>query len=166
MAVDQYTDRAQEAIAAAQALAQEREQQIVEPEHLLVALLDAREGVVAPLLERAGADLTALRAETVTAVERLPVVRGASQQHVSQSMRDVLKRAGREAERLNDEYISTEHLLVALVDEPSPARDALAAAASPATGCSTRCRPCAARTASPTRTPRPSTRRSSSTAAT
>ncbi len=128
MAVDQYTVRAQEAIAAAQTLAQEREQQIIEPAHLLVALLDAREGIVAPLLERAGAEITALRAEAVTAVERLPVVRGASQQHISQSMRDVLKRAGREAERLGDEYISTEHLLVALVGEPSPARDALAAA--------------------------------------
>jgi ATP-dependent Clp protease ATP-binding subunit ClpB len=128
MAVDQYTVRAQEAIAAAQALAQEREQQIIEPAHLLVSLLDAREGIVAPLLERAGAEITALRAEALTAVERLPVVRGASQQHISQSMRDVLKRAGREAERLGDEYISTEHLLVALVGEPSPARDALAAA--------------------------------------
>ena len=128
MAVDQYTVRAQEAIAAAQALAQEREQQIIEPAHLLVALLDAREGIVAPLLERAGTEITALRAEAVTAVERLPVVRGASQQHISQALRDVLKRAGREAERLGDEYISTEHLLVALVGEPSPARDALAAA--------------------------------------
>jgi ATP-dependent Clp protease ATP-binding subunit ClpB len=128
MAVDQYTVRAQEAIAAAQALAQEREQQIIEPAHLLVALLDAREGIVGPLLERAGAEITALRAEAIGAVERLPVVRGASQQHISQSMRDVLKRAGREAERLGDEYISTEHLLVALVGEPSPARDALAAA--------------------------------------
>jgi ATP-dependent Clp protease ATP-binding subunit ClpB len=128
VAVDQYTVRAQEALAAAQALAQEREQQIIEPAHLLVALLDAREGIVAPLLERAGAELTSLRAEAVGAVERLPVVRGASQQHISQSLRDVLKRAGREAERLNDEYISTEHLLLGLVGEPSPARDALAAA--------------------------------------
>jgi len=128
VAVDQYTVRAQEAIAAAQALAQEREQQIIEPAHLLVALLNAREGIVSPLLERAGADVTALRAEALAAVERLPVVRGASQQHISQSMRDVLKRAGRDAERLNDEYISTEHLLLGLVGEPSPARDALAAA--------------------------------------
>jgi ATP-dependent Clp protease ATP-binding subunit ClpB len=128
MAVDQYTVRAQEAIAAAQALAQEREQQIIEPAHLLAALLDAHEGIVTPLLEAAGADTTALRAEAVAATERLPVVRGASQQHISQVMRDVLKRAGREAERLNDEYISTEHLLLGLVGEPSSARDALAAA--------------------------------------
>ena len=49
----------------------------------------------------------------MTAVDRLPVVRGASQQHVSQALRDVLKHAGREAERLGDEYISTEHLLLA-----------------------------------------------------
>jgi ATP-dependent Clp protease ATP-binding subunit ClpB len=127
MPVDQYTVRAQEALAAAQALAQERDQQIIEPAHLLAALLDAREGIVAPLLERAGADPASLRAEAATAVERLPVVRGATGQHLSPAMRDVLKRAGREAERLGDEYISTEHLVLGLVGEASPARDALAA---------------------------------------
>jgi ATP-dependent Clp protease ATP-binding subunit ClpB len=128
MAVDQPTVRAQEALAAAAALAEERGHQAMEPEHLLLALLDAREGVVVPVLERAGADLAALRAATVAALERRPVVRGATQQHVSPAFRDVLKRAGREAERLRDEFISTEHLLLGLMGEPSPARDALAGA--------------------------------------
>ncbi len=129
MAVEQYTVKAQEAIAGAQSLAQAREQQIVEPAHLLVALLDAREGIVGPLLERAGvADLDALRANAQAAVERLPVVRGASQQHVSAGLRDVLLRAGKEAERLGDEYISTEHVLLGLVGEASPARELLTAA--------------------------------------
>jgi len=126
--VDQYTVRAQEALAAAQSLAQEREQQIIEPPHLLVVLLDAREGIVTPLLERAGAEIASLRADAQAGVDRLPVVRGASQQHLSPAMRDVLKAAGREAERLGDEYISTEHLVLGLVGEPSPARDALTAA--------------------------------------
>ncbi len=125
MAVEQYTVRAQEAIAAAQKSAESRQQQIIEPAHLLVALLDAREGIVEPLLDKAGADTTALRVAADALVERLPVVRGASQQHASPAFRDVVNRAGSEAERLGDEYISTEHLVLGLVDQPSPARDAL-----------------------------------------
>ena len=125
MAVEQYTVRAQEAIAAAQKSAESREQQIIEPAHLLVALLDAREGIVEPLLDKAGADTTALRVAADALVERLPVVRGASQQHASPAFRNVVNHAGREAERLGDEYISTEHLVLGLVDQASPARDAL-----------------------------------------
>jgi ATP-dependent Clp protease ATP-binding subunit ClpB len=128
MAIDQYTVRAQEAIAGAQTLAQRREQQIIEPAHLLVALLDAREGIVGPLLEKAGADLTALRSTANAVVDRLPVVRGAGQQHASSAFRDVLQHAGREAERLGDEYISTEHLVLGLVGEKSSAQETLAAA--------------------------------------
>ncbi len=128
MAVEQYTVRAQEAIAAAQTSAEARQQQIIEPAHLLVALLDAREGIVEPLLDKAGADVAALRTAANAAVDRLPVVRGASQQHASAAFRDVVNYAGREAERLGDEYVSTEHLVLGLVGEPSSARDALTAA--------------------------------------
>jgi ATP-dependent Clp protease ATP-binding subunit ClpB len=128
MAVDRYTVRAQEALAGAQSLAQEREQQIIEPMHLLVALLGAREGIVEPLLEKAGADLPALRAAATAAVDRLPIVRGGSQQQGSSAFRDVMQQAGREAERLGDEYISTEHLVLGLAGQASPARDALLAA--------------------------------------
>ena len=128
MAVEQYTVRAQEAIAAAQTSAEAREQQIIEPAHLLVALLDARGGIVEPLLDKAGADVVALRTAANAAVDRLPVVRGASQQHASAAFRDVVNNAGREAERLGDEYVSTEHLVLGLVGAPSSARDALTAA--------------------------------------
>src|SRR5262249_51527694 len=128
MAVDQPTVRAQEALAAAASLAEERGHQAVEPEHLLLALLDAREGVVEPVLERAGADMAALRAATLAALERRPVVRGATQQHISPAFRHVLRPACRGAERLRDEYISTKRLLMGPVGEPSPARDALASA--------------------------------------
>ena len=127
MAVEQYTVRAQEAIAAAQTSAEAREQQIIEPAHLLVALLDARGGIVEPLLDKAGADVVALRTAANAAVDRLPVVRGASQQHASAAFRDVVNNAGREAERLGDEYVSTEHLVLGLVGAPSSARDALTA---------------------------------------
>ncbi len=128
MAVDQYTTKSQEALAGAQSLAREREQQIIEPQHLLVALLDAREGIVGPLLEKAGADVASLHAVAQGSIDRLPVVRGASQQHLGQALRQVLEHAGAEAERLGDEYISTEHLVLGLFEVASPAREALSAA--------------------------------------
>jgi ATP-dependent Clp protease ATP-binding subunit ClpB len=126
MAVDQPTQRAQEAIAESARLAGDRGNQVVEPEHLLLALLDAREGVVEPLLQRAGADIPALRAATVAAIERRAQVSGpAAGAQPSNAYRAVLRRAGQEAERLGDQYISTEHLLLALLEESSPAREAL-----------------------------------------
>jgi ATP-dependent Clp protease ATP-binding subunit ClpB len=126
MAVDTPTQRAQEAIAESARLAGDRGNQVVEPEHLLLALLDAREGVVDPLLQRAGADMPALRAATVAAIERRAQVSGpAAGAQPSNGFRAVLRRAGQEAERLGDQYISTEHLLLGLLEEPSPAREAL-----------------------------------------
>ncbi len=125
MAVEQYTVKAQESLAQAQRTAEERGNQIIEPAHLALALLDAREGIVGPLLERAGADAPGLRAAIQAEVDRLPVVRGASQQHLGQSLRGVLEHAGQEAERLGDEYISTEHLLLGLYEVASPVEQAL-----------------------------------------
>ncbi len=126
MAVDRPTERAQEAIAESARLAADRGNQVVEPEHLLLALLDAREGVVEPVLQAAGADLPALRAATLAALERRAQVSGsAAGAQLSNGYRAVLRRAGQEAERLNDEYISTEHLLLALLEESSPAREAM-----------------------------------------
>ena len=125
MAVDKPTERAQEAIAESARLAADRGNQVVEPEHLLLALLDAREGVVEPVLQRAGADLPALRATTLAALERRARVSGTAGAELSNGYRAVLRRAGQEAERLNDEYISTEHLLLALLEESSPAREAM-----------------------------------------
>ena len=128
MAVDKPTERAQEAIAASARIAGDRGNPVVEPEHLLAALLEAREGVVEPVLQRAGADLTSLRAATEAAMGRRPRVSGsATGAQLSNPFRGVLRRAGKEAEALNDEYISTEHLLLGLIEEPSPAREALTA---------------------------------------
>ncbi|WP_217923273.1 ATP-dependent chaperone ClpB [Miltoncostaea oceani] len=128
MAVDKPTEKAQEAIAASASIAGDRGNPVVEPDHLLQALLDAREGVVEPVLQRAGADLTGLRADTGAAMGRHPQVSGSpTGAQLSNPYRAVLRRAGREAEGLGDEYISTEHLLLALVEEPSPAREALRA---------------------------------------
>jgi ATP-dependent Clp protease ATP-binding subunit ClpB len=127
MAVDKPTERAQEALAGAARVAEERGNQVIEPEHLLLALLDAREGVVGPVLERAGADPAALRAATIAAIARRPQVSGeTSGPQLSSAFRRVLRRAGEEAESIGDEYISTEHLLLALLEEGGQAaREAL-----------------------------------------
>ncbi len=118
MPVDKPTERAAEALGAAQSLAETRGNQLVEPEHLLLALLDQPEGVVQPIVERAGATPAALRAAAQAAVEARPTVSGASVTvEFSPAFKAVIRRAGQEAEALTDEYISTEHLLLALVDD-------------------------------------------------
>ncbi len=126
MAVDKPTERAQEALAGAVRQAQDRNNQLVEPEHLLLALLAQREGIVGPLLEKAGAGIDAIGAAVEREVAKRPQVRGAEgNEQLSPAFRRVLRRAGDEAERMGDEYLSTEHLVIALLNEPSPARDAL-----------------------------------------
>ncbi len=126
MAVDKPTERAQEAIAGSARIAAERGNPVVEPDHLLAALLEAREGIVEPVLGRAGADLPALRAAVDAAMAKRPQVSGsATGAQLSTPFRNVLRRAGQDAEGLDDQFISTEHLLLALVEEPGPARDAL-----------------------------------------
>jgi len=129
MAVDRPTEKAQEAMAGALRHAQERDNPQIEPEHLLLALLEQREGIVEPLLERAGAAPAVVRARVEEAVARRPQARGGDlDQRPSAAFARVIRRAGQEAERLGDEFISTEHLLLGLLQEATPARDALTAA--------------------------------------
>ena len=126
MSVDKPTERAAEALGAAQSLAETRGNQMVEPEHLLLALLDQPEGVVQPIVERAGANPAALRAAAHAAVEARPTVSGANVTvEFSPAFKAVIRRAGQEAEALTDEYISTEHLLLALVDGAGIATQAM-----------------------------------------
>jgi len=129
MRLDRLTVKAQEAVAAAQSIAAEHEHQAVEPEHLLLALLQQREGVVGPLLARLGARPETVQQATEGGLARLPKVRGGSGQYVGDRLRAVLERAQSEAERLKDEYVSTEHLLIGIAqDRDGAAARALAAA--------------------------------------
>jgi len=126
MPVERPTERAQAALADAVRFAADRSHQRVEPEHLLLALLGQREGLIDPLITSAGAGIDAVRAAAEQAVDRCPQVRGENvEQRLSPTFDRVIRRAGQEAERLSDEFISTEHLLLALVIERSAARDAL-----------------------------------------
>ncbi|HSS61680.1 MAG TPA: ATP-dependent chaperone ClpB [Candidatus Limnocylindrales bacterium] len=116
MRLERFTEKAQEALQQAADLARQSGNQAVEPEHLLLALISQDQGVAQTLLERAGASVQALQPALVSAIERFPKVSGASQPYLSETLSKNLDQAEREAERLKDEYISTEHLLLALTD--------------------------------------------------
>ncbi|MHB8611738.1 MAG: ATP-dependent chaperone ClpB [Candidatus Dormibacteraceae bacterium] len=116
MKFDKYTEKAQEALQGAAELARDHGQQAVEPEHLLLALVREEEGVARTLLERAGAPVQALEPALVSTVERFPKVNGGGQPYLSPALNKALEQSEKEAERLKDEYISTEHLLLALAD--------------------------------------------------
>jgi ATP-dependent Clp protease ATP-binding subunit ClpB len=120
---ERFTEKALEVLQDAAELARETQNQAVEPEHLLLALIRQDEGVGRTLLERAGASVQALEPELVSAVERFPKVTGGGQPYLSEALTKHLQEAEREAERLKDEYISTEHLVLALTDL-KPLRDA------------------------------------------
>jgi ATP-dependent Clp protease ATP-binding subunit ClpB len=130
MRLDKFTVKAQEALQAAQRVADERGHQALEPEHLLLTLLQQREGVVAPLLGKLGVRPDTLVPQLEAEIGKLPQVRGGSgSQYLGERLRQALERAQREAERLKDDYVSTEHLLLALVEErDGGARRVLAAA--------------------------------------
>src|SRR6202165_3036908 len=116
MRLDKFTEKAQEALQEAAELARARGQQAVEPEHVLLALVAQAEGVARTLLERAGVSVQALEPALVSAVERFPKVSGGGQPYLSPALNKALEQAEKEAERLKDEYLSTEHLLLALAD--------------------------------------------------
>src|ERR671918_1073089 len=129
MRLDKFTIKAQEALQAAQSLADRQEHQTLEPEHLLAALLQQREGVVAPILGKLGAHADTVQRAVEAELARLPKVRGAGGQYVGDRLKGALERAQREAERLKDDYVSTEHLLIGIAqDRDGAAGRALAAA--------------------------------------
>src|SRR5258708_1286949 len=111
---DKLTVKAQEALQEAQKLAGRHEHQQIEPLHLLGALVGQRDGVVPPLLARLGVPSEALQQDIELAVERLPKVSGFSQQHMGQALDQTVQRAFDETKNFKDEYVSTEHLFLAL----------------------------------------------------
>jgi len=117
MRLDKLTVKAQEALQAAQSKADQHNHQAIEPEHLLSALLEQREGVVGPVLAKLGARPEAIQRELEAALGKLPAVKGGSGQYLGDRTRQTLERAQKEAERLKDEYVSTEHLLLALAQD-------------------------------------------------
>jgi ATP-dependent Clp protease ATP-binding subunit ClpB len=114
---DKMTVKAQEALQQANDVAARHENQQIEPVHLLGALVAQTDGVVPPLLARLGIRSEALTQEIEREIARLPKVQGFAQQHLGKSLNNVLQRAFDETERFKDEYVSTEHLFLALAGE-------------------------------------------------
>ncbi|MFP4027483.1 MAG: ATP-dependent chaperone ClpB [Candidatus Brocadiia bacterium] len=119
MRLDNYTIKAQEALQKAQRLAREQNHQQIGPLHLLHELLSESEGIVRPVFQKLGAQPSAILADVNNALESLPQVTGvgADQVYMAQELSNVLETAEQEAKQLKDEYVSTEHLLLALLKE-------------------------------------------------
>ena len=113
MRFDKFTVKAQEAVVRAQEVAQRRDHSEILPLHLLDALLAEEEGVVMPLLQRIGANLGKITSDVSVALDALPRATG-TQTGMARSTQDVFQTAQKEADRLRDEYVSTEHLLLGL----------------------------------------------------
>jgi len=123
-----FTVKAQEALQRAHEIATGRNHQQIDPLHLLLSLLHESDGTVAAILERMGVDLEDLRRSAETALDNLPRVSlnvPFGQIYLTPDVARILERAKKEAQKLTDEYISVEHLLLALLDTPSRAKDVL-----------------------------------------
>ena len=117
MNINKYTEKAQEAVVAAVELARKNNNPQVEPEHLLVALIEQRDGIIPELLRKMSLDPDAIGQATRESVAKLPTAYGGAEPAMSPRMRIVTDQAQAEADRLKDEYVSTEHLFVAIADE-------------------------------------------------
>src|SRR5918997_6181225 len=116
MRLDKFTLRGQEAIQSAIELAERNQHQKVEPEHLLIAMLEQPEGIVRPVLGKLGANVAVILNDTQAAVARFPRVQG-GQQYFSPRLSQIFTASEKRAKEMQDEYISTEHLLLAIVEE-------------------------------------------------
>ncbi len=122
--MDQFTVKAQEALASAQTDAEKSDHPEVSPEHLLKLLLSQEGGVVPSALGKLGADAARVAVDVDRSLASLPRTQG-SDTRVSSRLDAILKQALREADALKDQYVSTEHLLLALVESKTPAAEAL-----------------------------------------
>jgi ATP-dependent Clp protease ATP-binding subunit ClpB len=117
MNLNKYTEKAQEAVVAAQQLATELNHPQIEPEHLLVTLLEQRDGVVPEVLRKMNVDPAAVARSAREAIEAQPKAYGGAQPGISPRLGLVADLAQAEAERMKDEFVSTEHLLIAIAGE-------------------------------------------------
>ncbi|MEA2174170.1 MAG: ATP-dependent Clp protease ATP-binding subunit ClpB [Blastocatellia bacterium] len=116
MRLEKFTLRGQEAIQSAIEVAERNQNQQVEPEHVLFAMLEQPEGIVRPVLGKLGANVQVVLNDLQAAIGRLPRVQG-GQQYISPRLNQMFTAAQKQADKMQDEYISTEHLLLAIADE-------------------------------------------------
>ena len=116
MNFNKFTIKSQEAVQNAQEIASNYGNQSIEPEHLLAALVQDGQGIVTPILQKLGANVNYIKIKINDVVEKLPKVSG-TQQYASPVLQKVFEQEQKEAENLKDDYISTEHLLLGLLDQ-------------------------------------------------
>src|ERR671937_1586798 len=121
MQADRFTIKSQEALQAAQGIAGAHRNPQVAPQHLLSALLEQEGGIVVPVLKRVGVSPESVRARANQQLDNFPVVTGdaSAAPQLGEAMAEVLRRADDEARGMGDEYVSTEHLLLALSGDPN-----------------------------------------------
>ena len=119
MNLNQFTQKSVEAVQAAQQMASARQNQQIEQEHLLLALLEQKEGLIPQLMQKASVEPAALRQKLTAAVERLPQVSGsgAGQMYLSRDLEQALNEAEKIAREMHDEYTSVEHLMLGLFEK-------------------------------------------------
>ena len=123
-----FTHKTQEAILFAQDLAREKGQQQIDALHLLLSLLSQEGSVVLTLLQRLGTDIEGLKRKTKAALDRIPVIvapQSFGQFYLTQDMAKVLEEARKESMKMGDEFVSVEHLFLALLDTETKAREIL-----------------------------------------
>src|SRR5271157_4682124 len=128
---DKLTVKAQEAMQRANDLASEHGNPELQPVHVLAALIEDREGIVPPLLERVGLHVPTVQAEAMREIEKLPKASGsgATQAHLSDAASQMLENAFKEAANFKDDYVSTEHMLLGMTKlKRDPAKEILAKA--------------------------------------
>jgi len=125
MNLNKLTVKAQESLQTAQSLAAEKQHSELGSLHLLAALLHDRDGIVRPLLAKLGSDPERVQSVVDGELGRLPTISGGAQLMIARELQEVLAAAQKEADKLKDEYVSTEHLLLALSSMPSPAKEVL-----------------------------------------
>ena len=118
MRLDKLTTKSQEALQQAQSLAEKRNHQAIDAEHLLFALLGQKEGVVLSLLQKLGAPMSSLTERLQKAFDRIPQVTGSTgQTFITPRLKKIIEAAEAEAEALKDDYVSAEHLLLAMLQD-------------------------------------------------
>src|SRR4029079_4132158 len=118
MRFDKFTTKLQEALGDAQSAALGSDNQYIEPQHLLAALLDQSDGSIASILERAGANTGALKTALAQAISRLPKVEGTpGEVMISRDLTQLLNVADKEAQKRGDQFIASELFLLAAVDD-------------------------------------------------
>jgi len=136
MQTDRFTTMARDAVAASMRIASQRRNTEAAPAHLLVAVLEQDDGFAPPILRKVGADVVSIENAATARVDELPTVSGSDvpESRPSQAFINVLQRAEREMQALGDEYIATNHILLALAESSSgvadllPSRDEIAKA--------------------------------------